>query len=749
MRSAIAAVLLGLALAASSQAASSQAASSQAASSQAASSRAASSQAASSQAASSRALDTATAGKTNLQVLALNPGIGNKCRGGAFFPVAVELTALIEPVSGTIAVETDLTGENIPRYVVPFDLSPGTRYRYFVYPYCDNAASKFTVIISDSNGKEYRREELLMTVNDQQSYLAGVLGTQGIPGLVRREPTEQVIGLDVALVAGDFLPSKEYGYDSLDVLVWAHPDPAGLSPTQISAIRDWVMGGGRIVLALGDTWQPAASTFLAGLLPGTVTGVEGVTALDALAMRGATPFRTGDSMVTAVLANPTGEVLLSGAGIPLAVRKKIGFGEVIFVAFDPTRNPFATWDGAPRFWDWLLDLSPAETKAVSASSAAEPVARNIRVSRSGRGYYSGDGQGISQMLLSAVNQFAEVKPISFAFVVGFLAAYVILVGPVDYFVLKKLKHLEWTWFTFPAIAIAATVVAFAAISSGRVARAYVNQVSIADWSADGKFHRGHTMSALISPKNDYYDVSYKMPGCTLYQAEASYDRYMMGGMTFSSRFDLVDQPETGMTALNVFMPVWSPRTFWGRWQTDHPSEPPFKVSLAFSDDGIAGSVTNVTKQTIESAFFIHRDGVCRLGTIKAGGTVEIGWSSRLKYEDFVKSAGASGWAEQRGGSSAAFRTRAASSVLSATLGEDWRFFPYESRKTLGRSLESSGDALIYDLPSEMSLRSIIESGQAVVTGVSEGSIFPIEAGRTPPARADWTFYRTCVAVPGQ
>jgi hypothetical protein len=725
MRSAIAAVLVGLALVASSLAASSLAA-------------------------PALALDAAATEKANLQVLALNPGIGNKCRGGAFFPVAVELTALSEPVSGAIAVETDLTGENIPRYVVPFDLSPGARYRYFVYPYCDSAAEKFTVVITDSRGKEYRREELLMNFTDQQSYLAGVLGTQGIPGLVKREPTEQTIGLDVALVAGDFMPSKECGYDSLDVLVWAHPDPAALSPTQINAIRDWVLGGGRLVLALGDTWQPAASTFLAGLLPGTVTGVEGVTALDALAMRGAAPFKAGDSMVAAVLGNPAGEVLLSGAGMPLAVRKRAGFGEVIFVAFDPTRNPFATWEGAGRFWDWLLELNPTGTKAVSADSPAAPASRNVRMSMRGRGYYPGGGQGISQMLVTAVNQFTEVKPISFAFVVGFLAAYVILVGPVDYFVLKKLKHLEWTWFTFPAIAIAATVVAFVVISSGRVARAYINQVSIADWSADGKFHRGHTMSALISPRNDYYDISYKMPGCTLYQAEAAVDRYMMGGITFSSRFDLVDYPETGMTALKVFMPVWSPRTFWGRWQTDHPPEPPFTVALTSSAKGIAGSVTNATKQTIESAWFIHRDGVCKLGTIKAGGSADIGWSSRLAYKDFVKSAAGGRELEVHPSRSPApFRSRAESLVLAATLGGDWRFYPYESRETLRRTLEGAGGGLVYDLPSEMSLRSLIESGQAVVTGVSGGSIFPIEAGRAAPTRSDWTFYRICVAVPGQ
>jgi|GEM_PF-2947542 len=675
----------------------------------------------------------------NLQVSAIMPGLGNKYRSGAFFPVAVELGAQFAAESGTITIEASGSGDAVPRYTTRFELSPGTRYRYFLYPYCSNVGDSYVLYVRDAGGRTVRREELSMKGHDQQSYLVGIVGPQGIPGVIEREADNKACGMTMAIVAPDFMPPKACGYELLDVLIWAHPDPEGLTPTQINALEEWVLGGGRLVIAPGDTWQPTAATFLAGLAPGVVTGVESTGDLGALEAAGAAPFGPGSSMALTLLERPTGRVLMSAGGRPLVVRGKVGFGEVTFLAFDPTRNPFARWAGAQKFWDYLLGLGfPAEEGGTSGGTGSSP---------GGRGYGYQYRQGLAERLTGSMNQFTEIRPISFVFVVGFLIVYVILVGPVDYFVLKKLRHLEWTWITFPTIAVAATLVAFAVISATRAARVYINQLTVVDWSADGRMERTETISALISPKNDRYDVSYRKPSCELFLAEPAAGRYGMPSFSFTTNYDVVDSADAGMSALQVLMPVCSPRTFWGRWRTGSPGEPPLVVDLKPVAQGLEGSVTNNSAVAFDNVQLVHEKGVCKIGRLAAGESATINWQKSLRFADFMTRVnsgtdGSGSWKRNP----RAFRYDAEPLVMAASVGADSRYYPAENVMQWQKWDQFGGGHYVYDLASEMSLRTLIDSGQAIVIGVCEDNPSPLDAGVTAPERVNWTIHRVCAAV---
>ena len=51
--------------------------------------------------------------------------------------------------------------------------------------------------------------------------------------------------------------------------------------------------------------------------------------------------------------------------------------------------------------------------------------------------------------------------ISFGWVALFILFYILIVGPLDYFLLKKVfKRLELTWITFPTLVLIVSVVAY-------------------------------------------------------------------------------------------------------------------------------------------------------------------------------------------------------------------------------------------------------------------------------------------------
>src|SRR6185312_10665008 len=73
----------------------------------------------------------------------------------------------------------------------------------------------------------------------------------------------------------------------------------------------------------------------------------------------------------------------------------------------------------------------------------------------------GQGGELGIDLKHALENFEEVPVISFGWVALFILFYIVLVGPLDYFILKKLfKRLELTWITFPTVVVIVSVAAY-------------------------------------------------------------------------------------------------------------------------------------------------------------------------------------------------------------------------------------------------------------------------------------------------
>src|SRR5208337_3627925 len=68
---------------------------------------------------------------------------------------------------------------------------------------------------------------------------------------------------------------------------------------------------------------------------------------------------------------------------------------------------------------------------------------------------------LSSQLRAALEQFPGVKLIPFGWVAFYIFLYILLIGPGDYFFLKKvLKRMELTWITFPTIVLTVSLLAY-------------------------------------------------------------------------------------------------------------------------------------------------------------------------------------------------------------------------------------------------------------------------------------------------
>ena len=125
------------------------------------------------------------------------------------------------------------------------------------------------------------------------------------------------------------------------------------------------------------------------------------------------------------------------------VRTAVGFGEVIFAAVDLHVSPLAGWSGRPAFLRNLLQLDEGAYQAKTQSMT--PLMT--------RGY---------QDLAGALNHqlgttFLGVGTISFSWVTIVVLAYLALIGPIDYLLVKKVfRRMEMSWVTLPLIILLVT-----------------------------------------------------------------------------------------------------------------------------------------------------------------------------------------------------------------------------------------------------------------------------------------------------
>src|SRR5262249_27207664 len=147
--------------------------------------------------------------------------------------------------------------------------------------------------------------------------------------------------------------------------------------------------------------------------------------------------------------------LLKGAGQNLIVQGNAGLGRVTVVGLDLDQRPFTDWKGQREFWKFLMIQSWARNATIGVKADDNnPNVNPWNVQEQNQ------NQLLSQ-LYAYLENFEEVPVISFGWVALFIFIYIIIVGPLDYFFLKKVvKRLELTWITFPTVVLTISAIAY-------------------------------------------------------------------------------------------------------------------------------------------------------------------------------------------------------------------------------------------------------------------------------------------------
>ena len=176
-----------------------------------------------------------------------------------------------------------------------------------------------------------------------------------------------------------------------------------------------------------------------------------------------------------------GETLLHEDGLPLLARVAQGRGAVYYLALDPNAAPLLDWAGSEALWQRIAQQLP-ETPAWTQGP---------------RNSYSA-GQ--------AVTRLASLILPSTLWLFLFIFFYVIVIGPVNYLLLRRLGRRELAWLSIPALVISFSVLAYVTGFRLRGNDVIVNQMAVTFGRVDGEQMHVSSLLGLYSPSRSTYDV---------------------------------------------------------------------------------------------------------------------------------------------------------------------------------------------------------------------------------------------------
>ena len=592
------------------------------------------------------------------KILVIRVGFDNRYKVGNWVPVKINFLGGTQRLTGAVTL-TVPDGDGIPSHVTtpgnrPLLILPGQKTSVTLFARFGRVDSTATVRFHvdgkvvvkrvfeshvDVDGSGYYRYGMNAT---QPLYLVVGVGGMGVEKAVKLVNHDNMDIEPVVVRLGGLqeLPTRWYGYEGVDAIVLSTSRPElysklmGTDDARLLALDEWIRMGGKLVLSVGANGEDVLGEGmpLTQFAPGKLKKMEDLR--DARGWEsyagGSAPFpkftrkgKAKSGMSVPRLHDIKDKVEAEVSDLPLIIRSVRGFGQIIFVAADLDREPMNKWPDRGRMMANILGVPTSSDDKSAAGSAMM--------------HYG--FQDISGQLRSSLDRFSGVRLVPFGVVIVLVIVYIILIGPVDYFFLKKfVGRMQWTWVTFPLIVVVFSVGAYYLAYYLKGDQLRVNQIDLVDVDVSGgkgtAFVRGTSWANIFSPRMEAYNLSFQpnnpdgkpakksrhltswmgLPGSGL----GGMNQHVGGGSDWQSGYGF--SPDLDAMQ-GVPIQVWSTKSVMGRWHAVCNDFPEAKLDL--EDDMLDGRITNTLDFPLEKCMVAYGRLVYEFGTIKPGETVRI------------------------------------------------------------------------------------------------------------------------------
>ncbi len=497
----------------------------------------------------------------------------------------------VEPVFGTtyrpgewmaLRVKVSNTGVDrtveihVGNYNVELDVPGGSQKETLMYGQFDQA---FRVPMAlYLNGE--KRETATLQLRSTDRPMVATLLEQPLPQLTK-----------VVLVATDTkqLPNSAIGLDMLNGIALNQRAWGELSPEQHQAIKQWVNNGGMLLV------EPNLLEDLpADLQPAQVAGEQAI-ATTTLSQVFLQPFNEASLNIALLQPNNQSAASLKQDQTPIFVKRPVGKGFVIAIAFNLDQQEIVAWRG---YENMLVSLLPQQQNTGWMGMGSSE--NSIRDSN-------------APALLNNLPAL-DLPPLKTLLIL--LGIYIVLAGPVTYLVLRRLDRMALAWLTIPALTLIFAVLAYGIGSKQRGTDILVHDVALIYPDADANATViGY--AGIFSPVRDEYQVTIK---------NGAYPRPLLvnpniggnnGGVN-ATRALYSHQPGD---IRNLTINQWSMEMF--AYEQSISDAPHVQIEISMQEKKIIGTVRNPSKYKLNEAAFIMLGNAQKFGTIEPGAEKSI------------------------------------------------------------------------------------------------------------------------------
>lgn len=296
--------------------------------------------------------------------------------------------------------------------------------------------------------------------------------------------------------------------------------------------------------------------------------------------------------------------------IPLIVAGKRGRGQITVLCFSPEREPFRSWKHRAWFWSRLAKV---------------PVALYVSSEFNLFGGWSVDG------VFGAMIDSRQVRKLPVEWLIALLVVYLLVIGPLDQWWLRKINRQMLTWITFPAYVVLFSLLIYFIGYKLRAGETEWNELHVVDVIRNGERAelRGRSYFSMYSPVNASYKLASDQRVATF---RGEFHGLWTGGQ--DGPRTRVEQKQAGFSA-EVNVPVWTSQLFVSDWWQTEPM--PLYAGIVASGSGWHVTAENRLERPIQGLRLVVRDRVFDLPDVPAGGklSIDLELSKSIGLSEFV------------------------------------------------------------------------------------------------------------------
>lgn len=395
-------------------------------------------------------------------------------------------------------------------------------------------------------------------------------------------------------------PDNVKALSAFNALVISNYDTSTLSENQKTAIEAWVNSGGKLFIGTGPNWKKVYTGLPDSLIPFKIQSSTTISTGKNFASY--TNSKENLTHLNIVTGTPgSGKVILQESGYPLSIVYKEGSGIVSILSFDPSLNPVSGWVGARNLWEKLINESADKIDLGSSLLYVDQNLSNFQ---------------------SLANNVPESQTPPYGFLMAAIILYIIITGPILYWLLKWRDKRDLSWIIIPVMAFVFMGIVYTVGFKTRFTSAVLNNVSVIN--IDGKAKVAETKTFIGAFNNTKGTMKISCDD-SLNIDETSNNLYNSG------RYVSYNNPQNGNTNNKIIskyvygneptyeiydVSLWTP--VFLKTSKEEPVKDKILDSVTISNGVFKANIKNNTNYSFKEAFISIGTNFIEVGNIKPG-----------------------------------------------------------------------------------------------------------------------------------